>query len=219
MKNTKINYLYRDASNYKVSNMAIINGLLSQEDIQEIVSCLYDGDWFIPSLVGLPENRFEKWTVDDHPWFELTDYGFEPTDEPATVTITSAELLDNFRKLKDHWDEEGVNISLRENISTVYNAVYALIATLTGIPDADEDQQNILRAAKALIEALDNRGEHSEPVSLEQRRAALANKLLPQVIEFINEFDYNDDEDDTAMEDIAAEATNLYEILSRFVED
>ena len=153
MKNTKINYLYRDASNYKVSNTAIINGLLSQEDIQEIVSCLYDGDWFIPSLVGLPENRFEKWTVDDHPWFKLTDYGFEPTDEPATVTITSAELLDNFRKLKDHWDEEGVNISLRENISTVYSAVYALIATLTGIRDTFELYRLALALHAADMEA------------------------------------------------------------------
>ena len=42
--NTKIVYLYRDASNYKVLNKAVIRGELSEEDQKTILSCLEDGE-------------------------------------------------------------------------------------------------------------------------------------------------------------------------------
>ena len=35
--NTRINYLYRDASNYKVHNTAVIRGELSEEDQKTIL--------------------------------------------------------------------------------------------------------------------------------------------------------------------------------------
>ncbi|MBP3585213.1 MAG: hypothetical protein J6J59_05960 [Peptococcaceae bacterium] len=69
--NTKIEYLYRDASNYKIYNECVVKGILTAEQREEIVDCLSEGEYFIPSQVGLPEKRFDDWTEDDHPWFEL----------------------------------------------------------------------------------------------------------------------------------------------------
>lgn len=46
--NTRISYLYRDASNYKAYNECIVRGLLTDEQTKAILDCL-DRDNFIPS--------------------------------------------------------------------------------------------------------------------------------------------------------------------------
>ena len=54
--NTRIEYLYRDAGNYKVYNTCVVRGeagRLQQTLIRE--ACLPEQDQFIPSRVGLPE--------------------------------------------------------------------------------------------------------------------------------------------------------------------
>ncbi len=49
--NTHISYLYRDACNYKVHNEAIIRGELSAQQIDVIMGCLNDGEYFIISYL------------------------------------------------------------------------------------------------------------------------------------------------------------------------
>lgn len=86
--NTKISYLYRDASNYKVPNECIVRGLLTDEQTKAILDCL-DMDNFIPSQVGLPERRFDRFDPEeDTCWFELYESGFDPTDAEATVDLS-----------------------------------------------------------------------------------------------------------------------------------
>lgn len=109
MVNTKINYLYRDASNYKQHNEVVIAGKITEQQISTIVSCLSDGEYFIPKQVGLPETRFSEWTEDDHCWFELSRYSFENTDRIPTIGITIEELISNFEKAKDNWDDSDPN--------------------------------------------------------------------------------------------------------------
>ena len=58
--NTRINYMYRDASNYKVQNDVIVPGIVSDEQISEIISCLDSGEFFIPSKVGFTEKSLKK---------------------------------------------------------------------------------------------------------------------------------------------------------------
>lgn len=104
--NTQLMYLYRDAGNYKQLNQHIISGTLAEKEIIEIISCTENGN-FIPSQVGLPEERFETWGEDDHVWFELDSFGFTETQEDADTELPTAhELLDAFRKAKGRWDEE-----------------------------------------------------------------------------------------------------------------
>ena len=70
--NTKINYLYRDADNYKVHNECVVQGTISAEQIAVILECLDEGEYFIPHLVGLPEKRFDTFDPQvDHPYFEF----------------------------------------------------------------------------------------------------------------------------------------------------
>lgn len=104
--NTQINYLYRDADNYKMPNTCIIAGVIDAEQIAKIMECLNDGEYFIPRQVGLPERRFDK--IDpqsDHCWFELSSDSFELTNRPSDFNLTAEELVANFQKAKDHWND------------------------------------------------------------------------------------------------------------------
>ncbi|WP_191396168.1 hypothetical protein [Flavonifractor sp. An306] len=94
--NTKINYLYRDASNYTVSNSCVIRGTLTEDQKRTILSVLDEGEYFIPHAVGMPERKFDTETEDDHPFFELTESDFEQTNERPTMDITGEALAKRF---------------------------------------------------------------------------------------------------------------------------
>jgi len=123
--NTKIYYLYRDTSNYKVQNVCVIPGVVSSEQIREIIACLDDGEYFIPSLVGLPERKFDTYdSQDDHPFFELREEDFSSTDEPAMIELTPAELVKAFQQHKGKWNHidadrayELLNILIDEKVN------------------------------------------------------------------------------------------------------
>lgn len=50
-KNTRISYLYRDASNYKRPNEVIVQGTFTSKQIDTIISCLDEGEYFIPDQI------------------------------------------------------------------------------------------------------------------------------------------------------------------------
>lgn len=104
-QNTCIGYLYRDASNYKVYNKAIVPGRFSEEQIDRILSSLEDGEYFLPRKVGFEEEKFDDTTEDDHLLFELTRNDFEPTSEKATVESSPEEIVKLFESAKGHWLE------------------------------------------------------------------------------------------------------------------
>ena len=68
MKNSKIYYLYRDASNYKVYHEVTIYGTLT---LDELSPYFYDHQFFIPSKVGFEDLQAQPLTFDDHIWHEL----------------------------------------------------------------------------------------------------------------------------------------------------
>lgn len=103
--NTLFNYLYRDGGNWKQPNMVVLNGCLSQEQKETILDCLNEGEYFIPSQVGLPEKRFKEQTDLDHCWFELCEDDFEETAAEPTVDITPEELVKAFCDKKDKWND------------------------------------------------------------------------------------------------------------------
>ena len=99
--NTKINYLYRDASNYKQYNSAVLAGEFKPEDLEFIYS-VQDCEFFIPEQVGLPCDRFDDITEDDHCWAEyIPQEDTELTDEEPDVDITWAQLMENYHKVKE----------------------------------------------------------------------------------------------------------------------
>lgn len=109
--NTRINYMYRDASNYKSFNTAVVDGILSDTDCHAIYHCCDDDGgqrYFIPHMVGLPEKTFEDYGQydDDHPWFEIDQFFAEGTNDAPTVDLTAKQLVENFRKMSGQWDAE-----------------------------------------------------------------------------------------------------------------
>lgn len=106
MCNTKVEYLYRDASNYKVHQGCIIQGPITAEQIQLILASCEDGEYFIPSKVHpwMPEQRFDTWDPDlDHDFFEIGPYSFEATQAEATIPITAEELVRRFQAVNKQW--------------------------------------------------------------------------------------------------------------------
>lgn len=106
MLNTKIEFLYRDESNYKNWNVCILKGELTSEQANTILDSLHMGDLFIPEQVGLPVERFGSTTEDDTCWCELNYDFWSYTTGKETVSITPEQLTANFAAAKDHWDEQ-----------------------------------------------------------------------------------------------------------------
>lgn len=101
--NTKINYLYRDADNYKVRNECIIRGEMTEEQEKRIIGSLDEETYFVPACVGMPEEKFGSETEADHPWFEWC--GTEPTERKPTLDIDAEELTVRFEKAGNGWQE------------------------------------------------------------------------------------------------------------------
>ena len=102
--NTVIEFLYRDASNYKTWNNVIVKGEISDDQKKRIISSL-DGEYFIPEQVSLPVKRFEYLTSDDHCWCELRENDFSLTSDSCTLDMDVNELVAAFEKAaNDGWD-------------------------------------------------------------------------------------------------------------------
>ncbi len=103
--NTKIEYLYRDACNYKAWQEVILAGEITEEDKQKITDSLECVTDFIPEQVGLQVFRpWGKITEDDTCYCELEpDTAFTLTDEAPTDDRTIHELAQDFADQKG-WD-------------------------------------------------------------------------------------------------------------------
>lgn len=99
--NTRFEYLYRDAANYKQFGDVIIAGVL---DAEELYQLLQEELLFIPSKVGLPDLQPKEWSIDDHIWHEVEN--ITETTEQATIKMTADQLLECFRVAhKNKWYE------------------------------------------------------------------------------------------------------------------
>ena len=98
--NTKIEYLYRDACNYKARQEVILKGMITPDDVQKISGALEpEGDYgyFIPEQIGLPLVRPWAVSMDDHCFCELyPEIAFSFTEEAPTDDRTIHELAQDF---------------------------------------------------------------------------------------------------------------------------
>lgn len=101
--NTIFHYFYRDGSNYKIHSSVVLKGTFSEKEIEEIISFLDNGCYFIPEQVNLPATRFEEWDIqDDDDFFEYSHFE-ETAAEAPNDTLTAQQLLENFRQTKGVW--------------------------------------------------------------------------------------------------------------------
>lgn len=111
--NTKVMYMYRDASNYKIHSEEIVAGSINEYYTNNYGTtfgdfefsnfkqhCLIDGEYFYPAGVGLPNNNFQTAGYaayeDDPDWSEFI--GFEETKLPPTGQLTITDLMCAFER-------------------------------------------------------------------------------------------------------------------------
>lgn len=92
--NTKLWYMYRDASNYKEHDFVILSGEFTPEQREYLEQV----EEFIPMEVGLEslQERLGEFGEDDHVFHEISE--LEPTDEEPTDKRTVSEFLDELKK-------------------------------------------------------------------------------------------------------------------------
>jgi len=116
LPNTRINYLYRDADNWKTLESVVVSGQVQFKDIKLY---LREKEYFIPEQVGL--NSLNGYDVRiDHSWHEIGAGCFELTDDKPTIELTVKELIAKFKQAHNEgWDDSPFNevlaASLRES--------------------------------------------------------------------------------------------------------
>lgn len=111
MPNTKLEYMYRDADNYKVWRQVVLEGEISAEDMRKIGENLYDGEFFVPSAVGLDDLQSELGDWDwqsDHPFHTIES--IHSTDEPPSGCAPSAaKFVERMKsRTREDWEKAGV---------------------------------------------------------------------------------------------------------------
>lgn len=106
-------YLYRDASNYKVFGSAWLAGTLTKDEQSEIFACCSGGEFFIAEQIGIPalyQGLYEHGggpTEDDHVWHTLEGFrNCMPLPTGGTLRGEAPALLAAFRAAKGNWQQE-----------------------------------------------------------------------------------------------------------------
>ena len=94
--------MYRDEHNYKKYAEAVVSGII---DAKQLCPLLKDGEFFIPSYVGL-ESLSEYPPRDyDHVWHTIESV--TATNDPATINANADSIIMAFEKAyKNNWDEK-----------------------------------------------------------------------------------------------------------------
>lgn len=119
--NISFQYLYRDASNYKLHGEAIFTNMtgLSLEGVEKrIRACLQDGEFFIACQIHIQEHFFDVLYADDHPWQEFArvvltaESCWDPEGIPERdITAFLAELE---KAHASGWDETNVRDDMKQ---------------------------------------------------------------------------------------------------------
>ena len=105
-------YLYRDASNYKVWGALLLEGVANETDLQVLTSKFESGELFIAEQVGVPALYADLWefsdgpTEDDHVWHTFHALrAVTPEDVIAKNFGSLADLVEKVKSVKE-WDLE-----------------------------------------------------------------------------------------------------------------
>ena len=111
-------YLYRDASNYKVWGTLLLEGVANETDLQVLASKFESGELFIAEQLGIPALYADLWefsngpTEDDHVWHTFHALRAVTPDDTNVEIFGSLENLvakiNSVREwnleLSPHWD-------------------------------------------------------------------------------------------------------------------
>ena len=114
VEGVKIEYLYRDGSNYKEYDTLLLAGEWKPEHTARIEATYHEGEWFLPEQVGLNclvaaiPGSYE----DDHPWHEF--WGLD--DVRYASVPASTRTIEDFVAAMERAAAEGWNQSLCKEI-------------------------------------------------------------------------------------------------------
>jgi hypothetical protein len=118
--NVSFQYLYRDASNYKLHGEAVFTnntGLSLDEVEKRIRSFLKDGEFFIARQVHIEERFFDALYEDDHPWHEFARVAFtaKPCWDPDGIPERDVTgfLTELEKAHATGWDETNVRADMK----------------------------------------------------------------------------------------------------------
>ena len=108
-----LDYLYRDASNYKAFGSIWLTGMMSGAERAELIACLDGGEFFVAEQVGLPAlyplllGYGDGPTEADHAWHTFEGFREEAAlVDGATVWGETTALLSAFRAANRNWQLE-----------------------------------------------------------------------------------------------------------------
>lgn len=118
-----LEYLYRDASNYKAWGKLLLSGIPSQSDIEALRTCLESDVYFVAEQVGIPAIYKELWnlsggrTSDDHAVHEFVALRVASVKERKALPLFGElpSLLMMFKAVSK-WD-----YSLSPNFDSFWN--------------------------------------------------------------------------------------------------
>lgn len=108
--NTMLDYLYRDANNFKQDESVVFAGALTIDQVNMLLSGTDDDNGFVPSAVGLDDlqpRTVDGWQAEaDHPFHEIAHVSL--VNRPPTTPQTAEEFLARF--LAANWEKEGERV-------------------------------------------------------------------------------------------------------------
>ena len=111
-------YLYRDASNYKVWGTLLLEGVANETDHQVLASKFESCELFIAEQLGIPALYSDLWefsngpTEDDHVWHTFHALrAVTPDDTSSEIFGSVADLVAKIKSVREwnlelspHWD-------------------------------------------------------------------------------------------------------------------
>jgi len=111
-KHFVMEYMYRDADNYKSSGMILLSGEITKEYISEFKSLLDCGEYFVAEQSGIPILYEQLWvysngpTSADHAFHEIVQFRPATHSDINETSIwgTATDLLRTFKKINNRWN-------------------------------------------------------------------------------------------------------------------
>lgn len=105
-------YLYRDADNFKAWGNILLSGSVTDNDEAELKSFLDFGEFFVAEEVDIPVLYQELWkfsngpTVSDHAYHEFSELRPASDDDMTLIPLWGevTTLMQKFRDIAGKWD-------------------------------------------------------------------------------------------------------------------
>jgi len=113
MKNYYVmEYMYRDANNFKAFGQLLLTGDVTDSNIIEIKSFLDSGEYFVAEQVDVPALYSQLWeysngqTIADHAYHEFIEIRSATNEEITSLAVWGdmAKLVSKFRHVRQDWD-------------------------------------------------------------------------------------------------------------------